>query len=119
MSQFPTLKTGAVMQYPARKATRFSTTVVRFTDGSEQRYGLYQTPLHSWTIQLELLDDSELQQLREFFRIQGGRAGSFSFTDPWDGTVYPSCTLASDDMSDTLRDVFDGITSLTIKENRS
>lgn len=119
MSQFPTLKTGAVMQYPARKSIEFSTTVVRFMDGSEQRYGLYQTPLHRWTVQLDLLDDSELHQLREFFRSQSGQFGSFSFTDPWDGTVYPSCTLAADEMSDTLRDVFDGRTSLTIQENRS
>ena len=119
MSQFPTLKTGAVMQYPACKSTQFSTTVVRFMDGSEQRYRLYQTPLHRWTVQLDLLDDTELQQLRGFFRSQSGQFGSFSFTDPWDGTVYATCTLASDGMSDTLKDVFDGRTSLTIQENRS
>lgn len=119
MSQFPTLKTGAVMQYPARRSVQFSSTVVRFVDGSEQRYRLYQTPLHRWTVQLDLLDDSELQQLREFFRSQSGQFGSFSFTDPWDGMVYATCTLASDEMSDTLKDVFDGRTSLTIQENRS
>ena len=41
MSEFPPLKTGAVMQYPAQKEARFSTTVVRFTDGSEQRFPQY------------------------------------------------------------------------------
>ena len=119
MSQFPTLKTGAVMQYPARKDVEFSCTVIRFMDGSEQRYRLYQTPLHRWTIQLDLLDESELHELREFVRNQNGQFGSFSFTDPWDGTNYPTCTLASDGMSDTLRGVFDGRTSLTIQESRS
>ncbi|HTS47127.1 MAG TPA: DUF2460 domain-containing protein [Bryobacteraceae bacterium] len=119
MSQFPTLKTGAVMQYPARRSVQFSSTVVRFTDGTEQRYRLYQAPLHRWTVQLDRLDDSELHQLRAFFRSQSGQFGSFSFTDPWDGTVYPSCTLATDVMSDTVKDVFDGRTSLTIQESRS
>lgn len=35
---FPTLKTGATLQYPAQRATAFSTDVVRFVDGSEQRF---------------------------------------------------------------------------------
>ena len=33
MSDFPILKTGAVIQYPAEKATSFSTEVLRFVDG--------------------------------------------------------------------------------------
>ena len=119
MSQFPTLKTGAVMQYPAQKNVQFSTTVVRFMDGSEQRFRLYPTVLHSWTVQLSLLDESELHQLREFFRGQNGQFGSFTFTDPWDSTVHSTCSLETDDMSDTLQDVADGKASLTIRENRS
>lgn len=107
------------MQYPASKTVRFSSTVVRFMDGSEQRYRLYQTPLHQWTIQLDLLDETELHELREFFRNQSGQFGGFSFTDPWDGTVYPTCTLSTDSMIDTLQDLSDGRTSLTIQENRS
>ncbi len=118
MSQFPVLKTGAVTQYPARQSVQFSTAVVRFLDGSEQRYRLYPTALHRWSIELDLLDESELQQLRVFVRSQGGQYSSFAFTDPWDGTVYPSCTLAADAISETLRDVFDGQTSLMIEENR-
>lgn len=119
MSQFPTLKTGAVLQYPARRVVQFSTTMVRFLDGSEQRYQLYAAPLHRWAIQLSRLDDSELHQIREFFRTQSGQFESFAFTDPWDGTVYPACTLDTDQMSDALRGVFDSGTSLTIRENRS
>lgn len=119
MSQFPTLKTGAVTQYPAGRDVQFATTVVRFVDGSEQRYRLYQAPLHRWAIQLRLLDDGELAQLREFFRTQSGAFDSFAFTDPWDGKTYATCNLESDDMGDTLQDVFDAKTSLTIRENRS
>ena len=118
MSQFPTLKTGAVTQYPARKDVQFSTNVVRFVDGSEQRFRLYASPLHSWTIQLTQLDESELHQLREFFRQESGAFGSFAFTDPWDSTTYPACSLASDSMSDTLQNVSSAKTSLTIRENR-
>ena len=38
MNEFPKLKTGAVAQYPAQRTTRYSTHVMRFMDGSEQRY---------------------------------------------------------------------------------
>ena len=119
MSQFPVLKTGAVMQYPAAKDVQFSTTVVRFMDGSEQRFRLYAGALHSWNVQLNLLDETELHLLREFFRDQNGQFGSFQFTDPWDGTLYPACSLQTDLLSDTLQDVADGKASLIIRENRS
>jgi len=119
MAQFPSLKTGAVMQYPARMDVRFGTTVVRFVDGSEQRFRLYPTPLHRWTIQLSLLDETELQQLRAFFREESGAFGSFSFTDPWTGKNYLTCSLESDSMSDSLADISNGKASLVIRENRS
>ena len=38
MSAFPKLKTGAVAQYPASRALSQATEVVRFLDGTEQRY---------------------------------------------------------------------------------
>jgi len=119
MAQFPILKTGAVMQYPARRDVQFATTVVRFVDGSEQRFRLYSAPLRSWTVQLTLLDESELHELREFFRQQSGAFGSFGFTDPWTGTTYPACSLESGSMSDSLLDVSNGKASLVIRESRS
>ena len=119
MSNFPTLKTGAVLQYPAQKGIQFSTAIVRYLDGSEQRFATYQTPLHRWMIRLDMLDESELHELREFFRTQNGAAGTFVFTDPWDGTQYSSCSIEEDEMTDTEADVSNGQTSLTIRENRS
>jgi len=116
MSQFPILRTGAVMQYPARMDVSFSTSVIRFMDGSEQRFRLYQAPLHRWIIQLELLDEGELSQLREFFRDQNCQ--SFAFTDPSDGVVYSSCSIGDDSMMDRLAAVSAASTSLTIVENR-
>ena len=105
-----------MMQYPARTDVCFSTAVVRFMDGSEQRFRLYQAPLHRWTIQLELLDEGELSQLREFFRDQNCQ--SFGFTDPASGTVYPSCCIGDDSLTDRLAAVSAASTSLTIVENR-
>lgn len=118
MSDFPTLKTGAVLQYPAQKAIRFSTSVLRFIDGSEQRFRNYQTPLRRWVIRLDLLDDSELHVLAEFFRTQGGAAGSFVFTDPWDGATYQNCSLENGEMAEELLDEVKGKTAVTVRENQ-
>lgn len=118
MSNFPTLKTGATLQYPAQSATGFSTEIVRFIDGSEQRFRGYQTLLRRWVIQLDLLDETELHMLREFFRTQSGAAESFSFTDPWDGTVYRNCSLDGNEMVETLSSAEQGKTTLTVVENR-
>ena len=70
---FPTLKTGAVMQYPGKRTLQFSTDVVRFLDGTEQRYRDYPSVLHRWTIQLDLLDESELAALRPVLRHEPGQ----------------------------------------------
>jgi hypothetical protein len=119
MSTFPTLKTGAVMQYPAQRGLQFSTTALQFVDGSQQRFCNYQAVLHSWVIQLSLLDQSELQTLQEFFRGIAGPAGDFAFTDPLSGTNYSSCSLASDSMAALLVGEWDGNTSLTVLQNGS
>jgi phage-related protein len=119
MSTFPTMKSGAVMQYPAQRGVEFSTVALQFVDGSEQRFRSYQAPLHRWVIQLSLLDQSELHQFQEFFRSVAGRAENFTFTDPTDGTIYPTCSLSSDAMTALLAGEWNGETSLTVLENRS
>lgn len=117
MSAFPTLKTGAVMQYPAQRVLRFSTNALQFLDGSEQRFNNYAAALHQWVIKLTLLDQSELHQLQEFVRSMEGSAQDFTFTDPWDGTTYPSCSLSSDTITGILAGEWNGQTSLTVMEN--
>lgn len=119
MANFPALKTGAVAQYGSDRSRKYSTTVLRFIDGSEQRFQGYGAPLLQWVIRLDLLDESELDNLEQFFESEGGRAGTFSFTDPWDGTVYPSCSFGSDDLTMQFRDVARGKTQVVVKENRS
>ena len=64
---FPTLKTGAVTQYPAKRTLQFNTDALRFLDGTEQRFRDNSSVLHQWTIQLDLLDESELAAFDQFF----------------------------------------------------
>ena len=119
MASFPLLKTGVVAQYPTDRRRNFPTQVIRFLDGSEQRFAGYGTPLRSWTIHYERLDESELAAVESFFEEQGGRAGMFSFTDPFDGTVYPSCSFANDRLEVEFAGPQDGRMQLVIRENRS
>jgi len=119
MASFPALKTGAVAQYGSDRSRKFSTEVLRFLDGSEQRFPGYGAALRQWVIRLELLDESELANLEQFFEDLGGRAGAFSFTDPWDGTVYASCSFGSDELELQFQDIARGKTQVTVKENRN
>ena len=96
MSAFPKLTTSAVMQYPAEKRTVCSTRVLRFLDGSEQRFREYERPVRRWVIRLDLLKTREWSELESFFVSMQGRAGTFTFPDPWDGTEYADCSLEED-----------------------
>ena len=118
MASFPALKTGALAQYPSDRTKRFSTQIHRFLDGSEQRFRGFGSPLKRWVIRLELLDEAELTRLEEFFAEQGGRAGAFAFTDPWDGSVHENCSFESDALTADYRGPRDGRTSMVVKENR-
>ncbi|MGB9454715.1 MAG: DUF2460 domain-containing protein [Bryobacteraceae bacterium] len=118
MALFPTLKTSAVAQYPATKAVTFQNQVVRFVDGSEQRYRDCAGPLHQWVIRLNELDETEMTALEQFLESNQGSFGSFSFTDPWDNHTYNNCSFASDAMDLTSMEEMRGQTSVTVKENR-
>ncbi|MGD0666028.1 MAG: DUF2460 domain-containing protein [Bryobacteraceae bacterium] len=118
MASFPTLKTSAVAQYPATKAVTFQNQVVRFVDGSEQRYRDCAGPLHQWVIRLNELDETEMTALEQFLESNQGSFGSFSFTDPWDNQTYNNCSFASDAMDLTSMEEMRGQTSVTVKENR-
>lgn len=119
MATFPKLKTSAVVQYPADKMLAFKNCVVRFLDGEEQRYRESADALHRWGIRLNELDETEMAAIDEFFRSNQGRLGSFAFTDPWDGTSYPNCSLSSDEMDLISTGEMRGRTSLmVVVENR-
>jgi Fe-S-cluster formation regulator IscX/YfhJ len=118
MASFPTLKTSAVAQYPASKTVTFENQVVRFVDGSEQRYRDCAGPLHQWVIRLNELDDTEMAALEHFLELNKGRSGTFSFTDPWDNQTYSNCGFADDAMDLTSVEEMRGCISITVRENR-
>jgi Conserved hypothetical protein 2217 (DUF2460) len=115
---FPTLKTGAITQYPATKSTQYSSFVLRFLDGSDQRCRDYSAPLRRWVIQLDLLDEAELNALDQFFNTQQGRFGTFSFVDPWTQSTIPSCSVEQDSLDYELQGELRGSTSLVVVETR-
>jgi hypothetical protein len=119
MITFPILKTGAVAQYPAQRTVSKSTWIGRFVDGSEQRFRNEAVPLHSWIIRLSLLTEAEVVAIREFVADAAGRFESFAFTDPWDGTLYPNCSLDGDTQSIEWIAENNARTTLLIRENRS
>ena len=105
-------------QYGSDRARRFSTGVFRFVDGSEQRFVSYASSLKKWTIRMDLLAENELAQLEQFFQAHAGRAGVFSFTDPWDGVTHSNCSFESDTLMTEYGGENRGRTVVTIKENR-
>jgi hypothetical protein len=118
MATFPKLKTAAVAQYPAAKGLIFRNHVVRFLDGKEQRYRESAGSLHRWQIRLAELDETEMAAIDAFFVANQGRLGYFVFTDPWDGTVYPNCSVEGDQMEWMAVDEMRGRAAVTVVENR-
>lgn len=97
MATFPVLKTGVVAQYPSRREVVTRSRVMRFVDGSEQRFR--SEPAHRrWSIELDLLDENEAAAVVAFVQQVQGMSQEFAFTDPWTGIVHPRCRLADDDL---------------------
>ena len=95
MAQFPSLSSGAVLQYPAPLITGQAAKVICFMDGTDQRYLTQLRPLRQWEIRLDLLSDEELFQLEMFFQAQNGDFSTFTFPDPFSGTNVPNCRFGS------------------------
>ncbi len=117
MSTFPLLKTGAITQYPATAVQQFSTDLVVFMDGTEQRSRKLPGPAKKWVINLAMLDESEMRVLEEFYIAQSGNYASFSFADPWTSTVYPDCSFQEDTLLLGFEAQDRGKLRLTVVEN--
>ena len=114
MADFPTLKTGAVAQYPFAREVRFLTQAVRFLDGSQQHYALQTTGLRRWTIKLSLLDEQELASIISFAEQQGPDA--FTFTDPLTGDVVTKCIISEHQFHAAMSGEMNGQAQLVIEE---
>lgn len=119
MASFPLLRTSAVAQYPLTCKSSFSTEILQFVDGSEQRYRNYGRPIRRWAVQLNQLDEGEVAALRQFFREQAGVTGRFSFTDPITETAYANCSFDQPVLTGELREVQCGAATLIIRTNES
>ena len=96
MADFPKLKTGATTQYPSERHVEYSTRVLSFIGGAEQRWRERGSGGRRWVLCLAEVDESEMAGIAAFFSSQNGRLGHFSFEDPWTGSVFPDCSFDQD-----------------------
>jgi len=115
METFPTLlKTGAVAQYPLTRTVSLDTQAVHFLDGSQQTYQLSGAGLRSWTVSLDLLDETELSDIIAFAERIG--TGTFSFTNPVTGETAANCVIANEQLEISLVNELRGKATLGIEE---
>jgi hypothetical protein len=119
MANFPTLKTGAVAQYPVTITLRHKNQTVRFVDGMEQRYRDSAGPLRRWVLMVDQLDESEVAAIEQFLAGNQGAFASFGFTDPWTGAHFPNCSVENDALDICLSGEVRGSTLVTVVENRA
>ena len=98
MALFPRLSTGAVAQYPAKRVLDYTTRVIQYLDGTEQRIGRRASAIRRWSIKLDQLTERELSDILIFFSQHQGRAEEFDFEDPWSGLVIEHCRFEQDDV---------------------
>src|SRR4051794_7782702 len=117
MAAFPKLTTGAVAQYPSGLRVEGNTRVLRYVDGSEQRYRDRAGQARQWALRMGQIDEQELSAIEEFFVEQQGRFGQFAFTDPWTGVEYPDCSFDEDSLHAQLFGEDLANTTLIIRTN--
>ena len=116
MATFPILKSGAVTQYPLQAMTGQASEVIRFLDGTDQRYMTHAQPLRAWQIHLESLDENEVSSLEAFFRAQLGAYSTFVFPDPISGSSIPSCRFGADLLVTEYQDIDQASSSFWVIE---
>ncbi len=116
MSNFPSLNTGAIAQYPLGVTTGQNSEVIRFLDGTDQRYRMQGQMLRRWQIRLDLLNEDEMQALEVFFQGQLGSYSTFLFPDPLSGTTVPNCRFAADSFLGEYEELDNSATSFWVIE---
>ena len=95
MATFPILSTGAVTQYPAVMNSGQGSQVIRFLDGTDQRYLMQARALRQWQIRVDLLNEDEIQQIEAFFAANQGDYSTFVFPDPFTGAPVANCRFGT------------------------
>jgi hypothetical protein len=93
MLTFPALSTGAVAQYPLPLSYTSPVEIIRFIDGTDQRFMARGKSLRSWHVQLSFLNEDEIHQLENFFESLRGQYSLFYFPDPYSGLTVPNCVI--------------------------
>jgi len=93
MLTFPSLSSGAVAQYPLPLSYTSPVEIIRFVDGTDQRFLSRGASLRSWQIKLSFVNEDEISQLENFFESLGGQYSLFAFPDPYSGTIVPNCVM--------------------------
>jgi hypothetical protein len=114
MASFPTLKTGAVAQYPLQTGSRFASQAVQFINGSRQLYRIQGPALRRWSIQFDDLDEGELAAVIAFVEQQC--LAPFSFTDPVTGLTAAKCIIGGQKMGAGMKREENGQATLIIEE---
>lgn len=116
MATFPVLSSGAIAQYPASVEFGQSVQVLRFLDGSDQRFLNQGRQYRRWQIRLDLLNDSEMNQLETFFLAQSGEYSLFNFLDPFSSRNVPNCRLGTAGIENDFAGVDNGSSILWVIE---
>lgn len=116
MATFPSLSTGAILQYPAEQILSCGVQTIRFLDGSDQRYLTQGRMLRTWQVRLKLLADVELAQVELFFIEQAGNYTMFYFPDPFTGTLVPNCRFGTPTLVTQYLGLQDGAVALWVEE---
>lgn len=116
MATFPLLNTGAVTQYPMTIGNGQAVQVVRFLDGSEQRFLNQGRQFRRWQINLTQLSEREMFAIEDFFEQQSGSYSLFSFPDPYTQRDVLNCRLGNADFEMELSNINSAATSFWVIE---
>jgi hypothetical protein len=114
--QFPTLSSGAVSQYGSPIGFVWPAQIIRFVDGTDQRFLACGNVFRRWLIDLRLLNESEISSVEAFFTAMSGEYSTFTFPDPISGTSVPNCRLGAPELISIYQDVDIAATSMWVVE---
>lgn len=114
--EFPTLSSGAVAQYGSAVGFVSPAQIIRFVDGTDQRFLASGSVLRRWAIDFRLLNESEIAALEAFFSAMSGEYSTFTFPDPITGTSVPNCRIGAPELISNYQDVDTAATSMWVVE---
>jgi hypothetical protein len=114
--QFPTLSSGAVIQFGSPAGVVWPAQVIRFLDGTDQRFLASGRTLRRWLVNLHLLNESEIAGIEGFFEAMSGEYSLFTFPDPISGVGVPNCRLGAPELISEYQSTDVSATSLWVVE---